>query len=404
MSSGQLEVFGPEQVFADIRGDDIHTMKRCCSAGRSHHAAREAIDTAHEADRQARGADDVQTTIDQAGDAGHDLRQLILDHHGNASQNTLERFVPSDAFQNRAAVTLERLGAFAGRDVAPRRDAIADLSAFIAHRFDADIRPDGPAVLVVLDEFGSDRFAGAQHDFGTFEQPEAFWVRDWTVNDPRVLPDHLLAAVTQVIGECLIDVDHARLELAVNPLQFAHEYRVVGLHNRRLEQFHAVLAAFVFGNVKLYAAQHGGLARIVNHRDHITNPNFTPIFGDHAILGLVIDPRFDGQSEICQRRLEVVRVNVVLPEGRIGGPIFRFVPEDAPHLRTDEGHAGFIGVCLPDDAVNGIDQYSLFALCTFECGMTALLIGDIQERAAQTDDRAKFVLDQAGMNLEPTGV
>ena len=227
-----------------------------------------------------------------------------------------------------------------------------------------------------------DRFTDLQCHLGTCQQLEPSRARIGTINDPRMLPNQFFAGKAKVIGERLIDVDHAGLEFAIDQVQFAHQDRVVGLHDCRLEQFHAVFAAFAFGDVKLYAAQHGGRTGFVNHRDHITNPDLMPIFGDHAVLGLVIDPRFDRQSEICQRRLEVVRVNVFLPEGRVAGPFFGFVSEDAPHLWTDEGHAGLIGVGFPDDDIERIDQDRMAAFGPLECRMDTLLLGHIQERAA----------------------
>ena len=135
--------------------------------------------------------------------------------------------------------------------------------------------------------------------------------------------------------------------------------------DRQIDPIHALhepaarlallIRPFPLRDVDQHAMEPGGAVTFQHHGHLVSQPHHTAVGGDHAVLE-VVSPLLGRFFTEPHHRLAIVRVEVILPECRVGDPAFHRIAEDALGLVAHERELKGRGVCFPDDPVDRIDQ------------------------------------------------
>ena len=117
------------------------------------------------------------------------------------------------------------------------------------------------------------------------------------------------------------------------------------------------LGALAVGDVDHDAAEEAGLAGGVPDDVHeVAEPDLAEVGGDHPVLVLVVAARGDLAGGEGERRLPVVRVQMVAPEAGCARPLLDAVAEDVARARAHERRAVAVEIGLPDDRLQVVDE------------------------------------------------
>ncbi len=154
-----------------------------------------------------------------------------------------------------------------------------------------------------------------------------------------------------------------------------------------------LFGTFLLGDVDHHPAQLHRAAILAEHGDDVAEPNDSAVRRDHAVLELVRLALGSGICTVRNRPRPVVRVHVVLPEGRLLEPASDGVTEQPLRLLADERELHGRWVRFPDDAVDRVHQVFVLLARLAERGVCLDPAGGIERDAYRPDDGAGRIVE-----------
>ena len=135
----------------------------------------------------------------------------------------------------------------------------------------------------------------------------------------------------------------------------AHEDGVVGEIQQARLFAQRGLGVLAGGDVDHDAPEPAGASSLLHHRHKVAQPHDASVRREHPVFE-VVAALGGGPLAEWHRPVAIVRVNVILPEGRLGQPALPRIAKDALGLIAHERELKGRGVRFPHDAVDRVDQ------------------------------------------------